>query len=629
MPLQTKISAVPRTNARPETTNGPVARQSQTADAPSPLSAGLRAVRPTVRSVIVFSAFINLLLFVSPLYMLQLYDRVLSSRSVETLISLTIIAGALLAVYGLLEMARTRVLVRAGILFDEKMAQPVFNAIHRAMLRKPDGGQVQTLRDVDVLREFLTGAGLIAFCDAPWFPVFIFGAFLLHPWYGWIAVVGSLVIWSLTLVNEILTRRDLGEASTASIIATQHAATTFRNVEVLQAMGMLGALRSIWSGIHLRHMGWQARASDRAGTLVACTKFFRMFLQIIILGAGGYLAIHGEITPGVIIAGSIIIGRALQPMEMAVGNWKSFVAARGANRRLKALFMLAGAPVSRMSLPRPKGAVSVEGVIAVAPGQKNVILRNVTLALPAGEVLCVVGPSGAGKTTLARILVGIWPIAGGALRLDGYDLSQWDSQELGQYIGYLPQDVELFSGTVAQNINRFQDDINPEAVIAASELAGCHEVIQSMADGYNTQIGEGGQALSGGQRQRVALARALYGNPSLVVLDEPNSNLDSAGEEALTTAIQALKARGTTVVLVTHKVNILAIADRILVMAGGTVQGYGPRDEILGKLMGPRVVAPAAAAPVAPTATVGVATTTAPSGGPSRILAHISPGPGR
>jgi ATP-binding cassette subfamily C protein len=621
MPLPTKISAVPRVNADPKAAAGPVARQKRTTDATPPLSAGLRAMRPTVKCVVVFSMFINLLMLVSPLYMLQLYDRVLSSRSIGTLIALTAIAGVLLAAYGLLEMTRTRVLVRAGILFDEVVTQPVFDAIHRAMLRQSGGGQVQALRDIEALREFLTGAGLIAFCDAPWFPLFVFGAFLLHPWYGWIAIIGSVVIWSLTLANEILTRRDLMEASSANIAASQHAATTFRNVEVMQAMGMLGALRSIWSGIHLRHMGWQARASDRAGTLVATTKFFRLFLQIIILGTGGYLAIQQQITPGGIIAGSIIIGRALYPMEMAVGNWKGFVAARGAYRRLKALFLVAGAPVSRMSLPRPKGAVSVEGVVAVAPGQKEIILRSATLALPAGEALCVVGPSGAGKTTLARVLVGIWPVAAGALRLDGYDLSQWDSQELGQYIGYLPQDVELFTGTVAQNISRFQDDFDPEAVVAASELAGCHEVVQGMADGYNTQIGDGGQALSGGQRQRVALARALYGNPSLVVLDEPNSNLDAAGEEALTNAVQALKARGTTVVLITHKINILAIADKILVMAGGAVQNYGPRDEILGKLLGPRVVAPTGSAPV-----VATATTTASSGGASPVLAHISPG---
>ena len=311
---------------------GPFAHLPRSADV-SPLKAGLRAIMPTVKSVVVFSMCINLLLFVSPLYMLQVYDRVLSSRSVGTLISITIIAGVLLAVYGLLEMVRTRVLVRAGILFDEKVAQPAFNAIHYAMLRKPDSSQVQALRDVDQLREFLTGAGLIAFCDAPWFPIFVFAAFLLHPWFGWIAIIGSLVIWSLTLLNEILTKRDLTEATSASMNALQRAATTFRNVEVLQAMGMLGALRSIWSGIHLRHMGWQGRASDRAGALIAGTKFVRAFLQIVILGTGGYLAIQREITPGGIIAGSIIIGRALQPMEVAVGNWKGFVAARGAYRR--------------------------------------------------------------------------------------------------------------------------------------------------------------------------------------------------------------------------------------------------------------------------------------------------------
>ncbi len=588
-----------------------------------PLRTGLRAAQPTVRSVVFFSLFINLLMLVSPLYMLQVYDRVLSSRSIGTLVAITVISGVLLVVAGLLEMLRTRVLVRAGIMFDDKIAEPVFDAIHRGMLRKQGGGLSQALRDVDTLREFLTGSGLLSFCDAPWFPAFVFLAFLLHPWYGWIAVVGSLVILSLTLVNEILTRRDLTEATNAGIAAGQHAATTFRNIEVLQAMGMLGALRSIWSGIHLRQIGWQARASDRAGTLIACTKFFRMFLQIIILGTGAFLVIQREISPGGIIAGSIIIGRALQPMELAVGNWKGFVAARGAYRRVRELFELAGVAASRMSLPRPEGKISVENVYAGAPGQNRPILSGMTFALEAGETLCIVGPSGAGKTTLARVLVGIWPIASGALRLDGYDLSQWDSQELGQYIGYLPQDVELFSGTVSENISRFRDGADPKEIVAASMLAGCHEVIQHLADGYNTQIGEGGQALSGGQRQRVALARALYGNPSLVVLDEPNSNLDAAGEEALTGAIRALKERGTTVVLITHKINILATASKILVMVAGTVQDYGSRDKILGKLAALHAV-PTPGQAVAPLSGDDTA-----AGATSRVVAHIAPGGNR
>ena len=610
--LQTSASAralPPRADQRP---------------AGSPLAAGGRAILRTVGSVALFSFVLNVLLFVSPLYMLQVYDRVLSSRSVGTLVAITVIAGVLLAVYGLLETVRTQVLVRAGVMFDETVAQMVFDAIHRGILRKPDAGLGQGLRDVDTLREFLTGAGVIALCDAPWFPVFVFGAFLLHPWFGWIAIFGGLVLWGLTLLNEILTRRDLTRATVASMAASQHASSVFRNVEVLQAMGMLGALRSIWTGMHLRHMGWQAQASDRAGTLMAGIKFFRMFLQIVILGTGGYLAIQREISPGGIIAGSILIGRALQPMETAVGNWKGFVAARGAYKRLKSLFELAGTGQPRMSLPRPKGALNVENVITGAPGKTEAILRGVTFALPANDVMCVVGPSGAGKTTLARLLVGVWPSRLGTLRLDGYDLSQWDSQELGQYIGYLPQDVELFAGTVADNIGRFQERINPADVIAAAELAGCHDMVQHLEQGYNTQIGEGGHALSGGQRQRVALARALYGNPSLVVLDEPNSNLDSAGEDALTRAIQALKQHGTTVVLITHKINLLAIADKILVMAGGTVQGYGPRDEIISQLMGPRIVPPEA-----PASSTAESITDSSANSPLRVMAQLSPGASR
>lgn len=574
---------------RPHAENRVATYRPQPADA-SALAAGLRELRPMIATAVVFSLFINILMFVSPLYMLQIYDRVLSSRSTSTLMAITAIAGLMLLVYAILETLRSHVLVRAGLLFDRGLASAAFNAIHRGLLRRPGGNLVQGLRDVDALREFLTGTGIIAFCDAPWFPVFVAAAFLLHPWFGWIAIGGSVVIWTLTLANELLTKRDLTEASTASIEASQRATTTFRNVEVLQAMGMLGALRSLWLGTHQTHLGWQARASDRAGMLMAGTKFFRLFLQIIILGTGGYLAIEQEISPGGIVAASILIGRALQPMEVAVGSWKHFVGARGAYRRLKALFEMAGDDVRRMSLPRPKGALTAEAVLATAPGQREPILRGVSFSLEPGEVLCIVGPSAAGKSTLARVIVGIWPAAQGSVRLDGTDLSHWDSEELGQHIGYLPQDVELFAGTVAQNIGRFEETVDPEQVIAAAEQAGCHDLIQHFADGYNTQIGEGGQALSGGQRQRVALARALYGDPSLIVLDEPNSNLDAAGEEALLGAIHGLKARGKAVILITHKVNILAVADKILVMNSGLSQSFGPRDEILTRLLGPRIV---------------------------------------
>jgi ATP-binding cassette subfamily C protein len=569
----------------------------------SPLTAGMLAIRPSIITAIVFSLFINVLMFISPLYMLQIYDRVLSTRSQETLIAITVIAALLLMVYAVLETLRSQVLVRSGLLFDERLAKPVFNAIHRGMLRRPGGNLVQGLRDVDALREFLTGSGVIAFCDAPWFPVFVFASFVLHPVFGWIAIVGSVVIWTLTLCNELLTKKHLTEASNASIEAGQRATSTFRNVEVLQAMGMLNALRSKWLGMHQTHLGWQAHASDRAGMLLAGTKFFRLFLQIIILGTGGYLAINRQISPGAIVAASILIGRALQPMEVAVGSWKSFVGARGAYRRLKSLFEMAGYDPERMPLPHPKGYLAVETVIAGAPGQREPILRGVSFSLEPGEVLCVVGPSAAGKSTLARVVVGIWPPAQGAIRLDGADLSHWDSQELGQHIGYLPQDVELFVGTVAQNIGRFREDVDSSQVISAAEQAGCHDLIQHFAEGYNTQIGEGGKALSGGQRQRVALARALYGDPALVVLDEPNSNLDAAGEEALLGAIHGLKSRGKTVILITHKVNILAGADKILVMNGGVIQAYGARDEMLPRLLGPRIVPAAADAAAAAPAT--------------------------
>jgi len=548
---------------------------------------------------VVFSLFINILLLVTPLYMLQIYDRVLSTRSHSTLIAITVIAALMLLVYAVLETLRSQVLVRAGLLFDHDLAGAVFNAIHRGMLRQSSGNLVQGLRDVDALREFLTGSGLIAFCDAPWFPVFVGASFLLHPWFGWLALFGAVVIWSLTLTNELLTKRDLTEASNAGIEAGLRATSTFRNVEVLQAMGMLGALRSLWLGMHQTHLGWQARASDRAGALVAATKFFRMFLQIVILGTGGYLAMEQQISPGGIVAASILIGRALQPMEIAVASWKNFVSARGAYRRLQGLFGMAGAEPERMALPRPNGALAVDSILVAAPGQREAILRGVSFALSPGEVLCIVGPSAAGKSTLARAIVGIWVPAQGAVRLDGADLSHWDSQQLGQHIGYLPQDVELFVGTVAQNIGRFQENIDPTQVIAAAEQAGCHELIQLLSDGYNTQIGEGGKALSGGQRQRIALARALYGDPNLVVLDEPNSNLDAAGEEALLGAIHGLKARKKTVILITHKVNILAAADKILVMSLGTVQGFGPRDEVLTKLLGPRIVPPSIQSPPA------------------------------
>jgi ATP-binding cassette subfamily C protein len=523
--------------------------------------------------------------------MLQIYDRVITSRSETTLVSLTVLAAFLICVYASLETLRSRLLVRAGLLFDENVADPVFNAVHRGNLRQPGGNHVQCLRDVDTIREFLTGSGLISLCDAPWFPLFVFAAFLLHPWFGYLALGGSIITLGLTLLNEVMTKQPLNAAGRSATAANQTAQSMFRNTEVLQAMGMLRAIKANWSKHHEDTLGLQASASDRAGVILAATKFFRMFMQTAILGTGAFLVIQRELSPGGMIAASILIGRAMQPIEVAVANWKGFIAARSAYDRIRTLFSMAGAEPAYMSLPRPLGALQISDLIAAPPGRNPTpILKGVSFNLDPGEVIGVVGPSAAGKSSLARVLVGVWPALRGAVRLDGSDLAHWNVEELGRYIGYLPQDVELFAGTVAQNIARFQA-IDTEAVIFAAQLAGCHDLIQHLPQGYNTQIGDGGQALSGGQRQRIGLARALFGNPSLIVLDEPNANLDVAGEESLLAAIVKAKAMRATVVIITHKINILAAVDKILIMADGSVQAFGAREAVLPRLVGPRVVA--------------------------------------
>ncbi len=553
------------------------------------LRTGIRAITPAFATAVIFSFFLNLLLFVSPLYMLQIYDRVLGTRNLVTLGGITIIAAILLMVWAALETLRSRLLVRAGMLFDERFAAPMFRVVHRGLLRQPGAFSGQYLRDIDVIREFFTGAGLIAFCDLPWFPVYVGVAYLMHPWFAGLAIVGGIVILFLALLNEVMTRKTLLAASKANMTAGNSAGAAFRNIEVVHAMGMLEAMVGRWDRHHREVLGLQAQASDRAGAIVASTKFFRMFLQTGILGLGAYLAVQHEITAGAMIAASIIIGRALQPIELAVGNWKSFLAAREAFGRMKLLFHAVGVEPQRMSLPNPKGLLAVENVVAAAPGGQTAILKGISFKLGAGELLGIVGPSAAGKSSLARVLVGVWQVAAGAVRLDGYELSHWDPQDLGKHLGYLPQDIELFAGTVAENIARF-GVVDNEAVIAAAELAGCHELIQNLPDGYNTNIGDSGQILSGGQRQRIALARCLYRSPSFIVLDEPNANLDSAGEEALLMAIQRLRAAGTTIVLITHKINILSLVDRIMIMGDGMVQAFGSRDEVLRRLTGPKVV---------------------------------------
>jgi ATP-binding cassette subfamily C protein len=562
-------------------------------NSPTLLLRAFRKTLPGFATAFFFSLFVNLLVFVGPFYMLQVYDRVITSRSEATLIALTLIATFLLVVYAALERVRSAVLVRLGILFDNEARAELFERVLQGTLKQPGKAHHQALRDLDAIREFLTGSGLISFCDVPWTPIFIAAVFLLHPWFGYLGIAAAVLIFTITVLNEILTRKQLKEANTTAAIASSRASTTFRNAEVLQAMGMWRPLRDLWLKHQSNVLTLQATASDRAGFLVALAKFLRAFMQVASLGIGGYLVLQQEVSPGSMVAASIIIGRALAPVEMVVSQWKAFLAARSAYERITMLLQLVPEEPPRMKLPRPKGALVLTDVTVVPPGRELPSVQGLSIGIAPGTVIGIVGPSAAGKSSLARAIVGVWP-ALGAVRIDGSELSHWNREELGQYIGYLPQDVELFAGTVAENIARFSSASESD-IIQAAELAGLHGMIQALPAGYNTQIGDAGHALSGGQRQRIGLARALFGLPALIVLDEPNASLDGEGETALLAAIQKLKLLKRTVVLVTHKINILSAVDRILVLNQGRVQAFGERDEVLHKIVGPRLARPSLA----------------------------------
>lgn len=531
----------------------------------------------------VFSFVINLLMLVPSIYMLQVYDRVLASRNETTLFMITLITLGLYLLLSALELFRSRVLVRLGGQMDMQLNSRIFNASFERSLRKVPGNPGQALADLTNVRQFLTGNGLFAFFDAPWAPIYIIVAFLFHPLLGFLSLAGAVILFSLALVTEKVTQKPLSEANMMANHAGHYATTNLRNAEVIEAMGMLDSVRKRWFERQEKFLIMQAIASDRAGYISAITKFFRIALQSLILGAGALLAIEGSISPGSMIAASILMGRALAPVEMAIGTWKSLINARTAFYRLEELLRVFPARPESMPLPAPQGQFSVEGVVTVAPGTNAQILKGVSFALPAGEILGVIGPSASGKSTLARLLVGVSMPAAGKVRLDGADINQWNKTELGPYIGYLPQDVELFDGTIAENIARFSD-LDSEQIIEAAKKAGVHEMILRFPKGYDTPVGEAGAFLSGGQRQRIGLARAIYGNPAVVVLDEPNSNLDDLGEAALVAAIRDLKARGKTVVLITHRTSVIGIVDKLLLLRDGAVQLYGPRDQVIAAL---------------------------------------------
>lgn len=541
-----------------------------------------------------FSLGINLLFLATPLYSLQVYDRVLNSGSKTTLVLITLILlVALLTMTGL-DHVRSNILVRMGVAIDRELSERVLGAHVDQALAPGANFQGQVIRDVDNVRQFVTSVGIHSLFDAPWMPVYLGVLFLVHPLLGGIATLSALVLLGLALMNEVATKELLEEANRAAGQNYRFADASLRNSEVIRAMGMVGGLVGAWGKSRKVLMSAQATASSRGSVYLGWIKFARQFVQSLMLGAGAYLVIEQSITAGAMFASSFILGRALAPVEQGVGVWKQFVSARSSLGKVNALLKAHKAAKPPMPLPPPRGALSVDRASFGFPRSDRMILKGVNFALPPGTALGVVGPSAAGKSTLARLLVGVWKPVGGAVRLDGADIFDWARGDLGRHVGYLPQDIELFPGTVRQNIERFTEG-DPAQVVAAAKDVEVHDLILQLPNGYETEIGENGAALSGGQRQRVALARAVYGNPSYVVLDEPNSNLDTEGEEALRRLLVRLKQRQNTVIIISHRPSVLSVVDMMLVLRDGAVDMFGPRDEVLAKLAPPRAAPPPAA----------------------------------
>ena len=572
------------------------------------LRQALDAVRSSLLTVGVFSGFINLLMLAPALYMLQVYDRVLGSRNETTLL---VISGLLIGAYLLvtaLEAVRGWVLVRVGARLDARLNARVFTAAFERNLRRPGSNTSQPIHDLNTVRQTLTGTALLAAFDAPWLPVYLVVIFVMAPALGWFAAGGGLLLLVLAVVNERVSKPKLDEAQKFSLQSHQALTNNLRNAEVIEAMGMLPNIRGRWYDLHRQQIQTQAQANDIAVVLNGATKFVRIALQSLMLGFGALLVLDGKLTPGMMIASSILVGRALAPVEMLVANWKQIVSGRQAHARLRELLGVHPPRRESMSLPAPRGQLTVESASTVAPGTRRMILKNLTFSITPGDVVAVIGPSASGKSTLARLLVGVWPAVTGSVRLDGASVYDWDKAELGPHLGYMPQDIELFDGTVAENIARF-GEVDAEKVVEAARLVDMHEQILRLPMGYDTPLGTDGSNLSGGQRQRIGLARALYGDPSFIVLDEPNSNLDESGQKALLDAVGALKAAGKTVVLITHRMSTLAGVDKILMLADGALVAYGPRDEVFKAMKERAGGAPAARRPAAPTAATPTAVT--------------------
>jgi ATP-binding cassette subfamily C protein len=561
-------------------------------NAPNIIVAALRRHRLVFIAVGLISGIVNVLALTGSFYMLQIYDRVLTSHSVPTLIGLTILMAILYVAYGMLDFFRLRVMSRVGMSIDRDISGKVFSLVQLLPLRARAGGDgMQPVRDLDSIRSFLSGLGPTALFDMPWMPIYLGVIYLLHPWMGLFATAGALLLVVLTLWTELASSTPMRNAARSGAERAALGEAARRNAEAVRALGMGGRIGQRWHELNSRFVDEQTTAADAASAIGSLSKILRLLMQSGMLGLGAYLVLNGEVSPGTIIAASITMSRALAPIETAIGNWRGFVSARQSYRRLVDLFAAADREEGeRIALPPPKASLMVQSLFVTPPSASNPVLTNASFALAAGEGLGIIGPSASGKSSLVRALVGVWRVShpASSIRLDGASLDQWSADSLGRHIGYLPQDIELFDGTVAENIARFDDTASDADVVAAAEAAGVHDMIVRLPGGYQARIGEGGQSLSAGQRQRIALARALFRDPFLVVLDEPNSNLDSEGDAALTRAIVSVRQRGGIVVVVAHRAAALNGVDKVLALANGQVQAFGPRDEVLRKVLQPQ-----------------------------------------
>jgi ATP-binding cassette subfamily C exporter for protease/lipase len=530
-----------------------------------------------------FTAFINIAMLAPAIYMMQVYDRVLASRNDVTLLMLSLILVGLLMFMAFLEHMRTMMVIRAGAKIDDHLNQRVYTAAFEQNLKKEGINAGQALNDLTTIRQFVTGSSVFAFFEVPWFPIYLGLIFFFNFWLGLFALVGIGTLFFLAWLNEFISHKPLNEANNLAVQSSQMTTNNLRNAEVIEAMGMLSNLRKRWFKTHKEFLNLQSQASQKAGVITSITKSVRVAIQSLILGLAALLVIDGYVSAGMMIAASVLIGRATAPVEQIIGIWKQWRSVVSSYHRLTTLLGNNPKREIGMSLPAPLGKLQVDAVRGAPPGSQILVLKGVSLSLDPGDALGIIGPSGSGKSTLARLLVGVWPALSGSVRLDGVEVYQWNKEELGSSIGYLPQDIELFSGTISENIARF-NEIDSERVVRAAKLAGVHDLILRMPEGYDTVIGDAGQGLSGGQKQRIGLARALYGDPTFIVLDEPNSNLDEVGESALAQAILDLRKSKKTVVVISHRHPVIRVTNKLLVLNDGTVSAFGPTVKVIEEL---------------------------------------------